>query len=706
MASIANAAEDSVSGIEFKYDEADYDSSSKSLIVWVEDGKTELSLYASVSGSSTQQDVTANATWKSSNSSVVKVDKGQLTGISKGTATISATYKGYTVSIKAASDYVYDQVTLTNDGSEAPASIDLELGQSLVLGLTGSKNGSAEDVASDAVWTTTNSSVATVDEGTVTLVGTGTATISAKLKGKSDSIKLKVTSPYQSISIAPVLADDLLEMEVGEDEYSLTASVIANTGETIDVTDKATWTSGNAKIAAVEKGKVTAVAAGQTKITVAYMGVSKSINIIVRTAYQAMKLTPGTEVHLLLHDEPLQIEAQVQSNAGTAPITVTETAEWKSSNVVVATVSGGKVTPKAVGTTKITASYKGVSRSVDVTVYPSVEDLSVDAAVIDAFMGDEGKLPKVTGTTFDGQQVDMTELTSWSSDKEEIVAVENGSWTAKALGEAVLTAKVDDLKVQVPVTVHMKPLKLIPEVKDMSVILGQEVALPSVTVINADGVEEDVTGKVQWKVNSDNVVLKNNTIKGIEASTVTLTATYLNKTATVKVKIEQEIVKLVVEPAVLELNPGRSKSIKVTGYYKDGSKVSLGSKMNWTVSSEALATVKGATVKALAVGSGQVTGTYQDKTVTVKLVVTPKLKSLVLSEKSAKLSPGATFAVKLQANYTTGESVDVTSSAVWTTSKSSVATVKDGIITAVAKGSSTVKATFEGKTVTFRVTVK
>ncbi|MFD1957716.1 hypothetical protein ACFSL6_26965 [Paenibacillus thailandensis] len=66
------------------------------------------------------------------------------------------------------------------------------------------------------------------------------------------------------------------------------------------------------------------------------MGVSKSINIIVRTAYQAMKLTPGTEVHLLLHDEPLQIEAQVQSNAGTAPITVTETAEWKSSNVVVA----------------------------------------------------------------------------------------------------------------------------------------------------------------------------------------------------------------------------------------------------------------------------------------------------------------------------------------------------------------------------------
>ncbi|MNV81917.1 Bacterial Ig-like domain (group 2) [compost metagenome] len=85
----------------------------------------------------------------------------------------------------------------------------------------------------------------------------------------------------------------------------------------------------------------------------------------------------------------------------------------------------------------------------------------------------------------------------------------------------------------------------------------------------------------------------------------------------------------------------------------------------------------------------------------------PKLTKLTVNEKKLALAPGGVKTLVLTAEYDTGKTASVASSAVWTSSKSSVATVTaDGKITAVAKGSATIKAKFGGKTVSIRVTVK
>ncbi|MNN83291.1 Bacterial Ig-like domain (group 2) [compost metagenome] len=84
----------------------------------------------------------------------------------------------------------------------------------------------------------------------------------------------------------------------------------------------------------------------------------------------------------------------------------------------------------------------------------------------------------------------------------------------------------------------------------------------------------------------------------------------------------------------------------------------------------------------------------------------PKLTSLTVNEKTLTLAPGASKALVLTAAYDTGKTSSVAGSAVWTSSKTSVATVTDGKIVAVAKGSTSIKAKFGGKTVTIRVTVK
>ncbi|WP_127497158.1 Ig-like domain-containing protein [Paenibacillus glycanilyticus] len=697
------ATTDTVTGIEWSYAESDYNPSTSSLEMYVEDGTVDLTVLASISGATSKKDVTTEVTWKSSNSSIVKVDKGVLSGIGKGTATITATYKGFSLSIKATSDYVYNQVTIMQNGQAAPAALtDVLLGQSLVFTL----DGDGENVTDDATWTTSSSSIATVDDGRITLVGAGTVTITAKYKGKSDSIKLTISSPYKSITITPEAANDLLELEIGGDDYKLEADAVLKSDEASDVTSDAKWTSANTKILTVNKGVLSAVSAGKTTVTVSYLGVSDTLTVVVRTPYQSIKIAPEKEFHMQLQDAPLQIKAEVLSNSNvTSDITTVGT--WTSSDITIATVDQGKVIPKAVGTTKITVAYRGVSRSIDVTVYPSITKLKAEKTSIDGYKGIEGELPKVTATTFDGSSVDVSKLVKWTVADDEIAELKDGVWTAKQLGETTFTGTVQDLKATVKLVVHLKPIKLLAEAKDMSIILGKETNLPNVKVVYEDGTEADISEAIEWNTTSDNIVLLEKTLKGLEASNVTLTGSYLSKSVSVRIKIEDEIVKMVVEPTKLELNPGRSKAVKVTGYYKDGKKVSIGTKMNWVTANENVATVNGSSsVKAIDVGTTKVTGKYQGKTVEVPVSVTPKLKSLQLSSKSAQMSAGDTLTISVQAIYYTGNPVNATSSATWTSSNTSIATVKDGKITAVRKGSATIKAAFGGKTASIRVSVK
>lgn len=705
MTGIVNAAEDTITGIDFTYDPSDYNSSTSSLETFVEDDKVNLAVYAT--GTGIRKEVTADATWKSSNTALVKVEKGVLTGVGKGTATISATYKGFTISIKASSDYIYDSVSLMQNGVTAPTTLDIEIGQNLAFTLNGLKgNKDPLPVTGEAVWTTSNAAIATVDEGVIKLLGVGAVTITAKYKGKSDAITLNVTSPYKSITIDSGTSGKLIEIDIGDEDKVLTASVDLKTGGTLPVTDDAKWVSSNEKVATVKKGVVAAVSAGKTTITVSHKGVSTTIDVVIRTPYQSIKLSPEKEYHLQLQDKPLQVRADVLDNFNSDPENVTDKADWTSSNVVVATVSNGLVSPKSVGTAKITASYKGISRSIEITVYPSITELSIETETIDGYTDISEDLPRVMATTFDGSKVDVSKIVKWSSADEKIATIKDGQWTAKALGESVLTASLQNYKADVKLVVHMKPLKLIADVKDLSIILGKETPLPSVTVINEDGEEENISSRVKWKASSDDIVLKETTMKGLDVTSITLTATYLTKSVTVRVRIEEEIVKLVVDPISLDLYPGKSKSVKVTGYYKSGKQVSLGSKMNWESGNPNIATVSSTTVKGIAVGTTKITGSYQGKTVIVPIVVSPKLKSLVLSSKSVQLSPGGSYSAKLQANFTTGNPADVTDNAVWTSSKASVATVVNGKIIAVSKGSASIKATYAGKSVTIRVSVK
>ncbi|ANE48897.1 hypothetical protein SY83_12760 [Paenibacillus swuensis] len=59
----------------------------------------------------------------------------------------------------------------------------------------------------------------------------------------------------------------------------------------------------------------------------------------------------------------------------------------------------------------------------------------------------------------------------------------------------------------------------------------------------------------------------------------------------------------------------------------------------------------------------------------------------------------------MNAVFDTGRTVDVSPLVTWVSSNSASVTVKDGVVTAVKKGSATIKAIYQNKYVTFRVMV-
>ncbi|MNI52263.1 Bacterial Ig-like domain (group 2) [compost metagenome] len=129
--------------------------------------------------------------------------------------------------------------------------------------------------------------------------------------------------------------------------------------------------------------------------------------------------------------------------------------------------------------------------------------------------------------------------------------------------------------------------------------------------------------------------------------------------------------------------------------------------MNWESSNPAVATVKGTTVKAVAEGTVTLTGSYQGIAATVKVNVVPKLTKLTVNETKLNLATGASQGVIVTAQYDTGKTAVVTGSVVWTSSKTTVAKVNaSGTITAVGKGTASIKGKWNNKTVTVTVTVK
>lgn len=138
----------------------------------------------------------------------------------------------------------------------SPKTNNLEVGATRELTATVEPSTAKQDVT----WSSNNDDIATVNNGTVTAIAKGTATITVTAEGESDTATVNVTQPVEGVTIAPKTAT----LEIDETQQ-LTETVSPSSASNKSVSYKSDAIS----VATVNKGGlVTAVAEGSATITV------------------------------------------------------------------------------------------------------------------------------------------------------------------------------------------------------------------------------------------------------------------------------------------------------------------------------------------------------------------------------------------------------------------------------------------------------
>ena len=202
---------------------------------------------------------TRNVTYKSSDESIATVSNGTVTGVGKGTATI-------TIRTKNGHEETFEVTVIESNLTSitlSPATL------SFAVGDTTSQKINATLEPEDAmnrkiVWSSTDENVATVnDKGEVTAVGKGTCTIKATSE-KNASVYGSCSVTVSEVEVESISLDKPT-LKVGPGKTSEALNVTFNPTNATNKT--ITWRSSSDSIATVSNGKVTGVAEGTATIT-------------------------------------------------------------------------------------------------------------------------------------------------------------------------------------------------------------------------------------------------------------------------------------------------------------------------------------------------------------------------------------------------------------------------------------------------------
>ena len=280
-------------------------------------------------------------------------------------------------------------------------------------------------------WTSSDTSVATVENGKITAVGAGTATVTAKTSnGITAEVAVKVSVAAESISLSRTTANLL----VGH-SCTATATVLPENAGNKTVT----WTSSNKSVATVSNGKITGVAAGKATITAKTTnGITAKIAVTVKDSG-----TAPTGITLSKSTTNLVVGHSTTVTAAVTPSTASnKTVSWTSSDTSIATVSNGRITAVGGGTATVTAkTSNGLTATVTVKVTVPVISISLSRERANLLVGHS-----CTATAYIYPSDATNKTVRWTSSDTSVATVSKGKITAVGVGTATITATTSNGK--------------------------------------------------------------------------------------------------------------------------------------------------------------------------------------------------------------------------------------------------------------------
>lgn len=409
--------------------------------------------------------------------------------------------------------------------------------------------------AAEVTWKSSNAKVASVaQDGTVTCLKSGSATITALMGKAKATVTIKVTGLVDGITVTTKKAADSLTLASGK-----TLALKANV-EPANASNKAvTWsiTEGSAYAKISSSGVITANKdlTGVKTVTVTATakdgsGASGSAQVTLRPLVQGLEIKrPGASENTTQVWD-MAASSTLQLSAVTYPVAARKDVTWKSSNAKVASIdAGGKITCLRAGTVTITATAKdgsGEKASFKLTVVKRMKDLNLEGGII---AGGKSLTLKPVITPADTTNKKL----SWSVSENEagIRISSSGKLTTKAVKERVsvtvtvkaldgsgvtATCKVTVCPATTKVTIGIPGGGSVPKTMAYDELL---VLKATSTPDGADGAATVYT----WKSSNKLVTVKDGNVTAdpkAVGKTVTITATAAdgtNKSASIKLKI-------------------------------------------------------------------------------------------------------------------------------------------------------------------------
>ena len=385
-------------------------------------------------------------TWKSSDPSIATVDSnGNVTGLKEGTVTITVTSSNgisTTCTVKVTNDTIPVNKIILN-----PTNITMKVGD---VEQISSKVEPESATERDLVWSSSDSSVASVDEnGVIKGLKEGTVTITVKTKdGKVVSTSIVTVEKIKVDKI--VLSPTSMTLNVGESN-KITATVKPDNAADKEIV----WSSSDPSIATVDSnGKVTGLKEGTVTITA-----KTKDGKVVSTSTVTVKAIKVNEIVLNPTHMALNVGGSGQIVATLKPDNATDKEIiWTTSDSSIATVdSTGKVTGIKEGTVTITAKTKDGKVVSTCTVEVKTEVIPVESITLSMEYPDVnvGTFEQVIAT-INPSNATVREL-AWTSSDTSIATVDStGKVTGVTAGTVTITATTKDGKASAKITVTVK----------------------------------------------------------------------------------------------------------------------------------------------------------------------------------------------------------------------------------------------------------
>lgn len=398
---------------------------------------------------------------------------------------------------------------------------------------------------------------------------------------------------------------------------------------------------------------------------------------------------------------------------------------WNSSDPSLATITNdsgtlGLAYGLATGSSSVTASAGSLSGSTTFTITPAPTLLSIALTPANGAVGIGGTQQfTATGTYSDGGHQNITSQVNWSSSLTNVATISNsGLATGVAYGSTSIGATLGSISgsttLNVTAALTLVSISVSPAYPTIGLPGNQQF---SATGTYADSSTQDITASVTWSTSDPTVATINSAglANAVADGSVTISATAGSIVGSTLLVVTSgyvppppppppTLMSINVSPSNPTINVGMFQTFTAQGFYSDGSAPDITSSVTWSSSNTSVATIDNTgNANVFGAGTTSISATLDGITGSTTLTALgglnggpPTLNSIALSPTDVWISGGGTQQFTATGYFSDGSMSDLTASANWNSTVSTVATVNSGLAVAVGPGSTTIGVNSSG----------